>query len=225
MQLVSHTGLTQLPDDVSAYGSRSRRRASSTGTIERGLMRARSRSALSHRSCSASISTARMPGLTWPYTPCMPGISWPIRSFSVPRGCRPRPSRSVVRAEGRGVRLRRTGSHDATDASSAGGCPVPGQRTRPSLTCAISVPSMRRGHARPHTRQRPVCWSFTRRASPQPVGGVKSSPIMAGGHGGTGRPGNNSHLVTRTGTAGRVFLPFRGKYQPSAAGRKTSRCN
>jgi hypothetical protein len=33
-------------------------------------------------------------------------------------------------------------------------------------------------------------------------------------------PGNSSHPVTRTGTAGRLFFPFRGRYQPSAAGRK-----
>jgi Domain of unknown function (DUF4062) len=55
-------------------------RASRTGTIERGASRARSRSEAAKRSCNAVVSSARMAGLTWLWTPRMPGTSWPIRS-------------------------------------------------------------------------------------------------------------------------------------------------
>ena len=42
------------------------RSVSSTGTMECGLSWARSRSEVSHRSCRALFSAARMAGLTWP---------------------------------------------------------------------------------------------------------------------------------------------------------------
>ena len=71
----------------------------------------------------------------------------------------------------------------------SGRWPEPSQRLRSRPACAISVRSMRRGHARPHTGKRPVCSSFTRRASPRPVGGMKSSLGVAAGHGGTGDAG------------------------------------
>ena len=87
----------------------------------------------------------------------MPGTSCPIRSALRTSAIRSSsiqvwwPCRRPC-----GVKPVSTGSHEASARSAAGNSPDPSQRPAPAL-CAMTLPSSRRGHARPQTAHRPVC--------------------------------------------------------------------